>query len=141
MPDETEIVYVDDLQNLLVPKHEEMKVPEMWHDVIAQNKEDGHSLRWTLKYIDDLHVNDVDSFARAWIAYPNIEVEEEQKYYVLNSEAKTMIRKNDSGVGTSSGFKIKNWLNNEGYKLTEREIKDYDERYFAFAVKVEEQEE
>ena len=82
MPDETEIVYVDDLQNLLVPKHEEMKVPEMWHDVIAQNKEDGHSLRWTLKYIDDLHVNDVDSFARAWIAYPNIEVEEEQKYYL-----------------------------------------------------------
>ena len=73
---------LDDLQNLLVPKLEEMKVPKMWHDAIVQNKEDGHSLRWTLNYIDDLNVNDVDSFARAWIAYPNIEVKEEQKYIV-----------------------------------------------------------
>ena len=74
---------LDDLQRIIVPKQEEMKVPKMWHDVIVQNKEDGHSLRWTLNYIDNLNVNDVDSFARAWIAYPNIEVKKEQKYHAL----------------------------------------------------------
>lgn len=132
---------VDDLQNLLVPKQEEMKVSKMWHDVIVQNKEDGHSLRWTLNYIDNLNVNDVDSFAKAWIAYPNIEVEEEQKYYVLNTEGETMIRKNDSGVRTSWGFKIRNGFNGENYKFTEQEIKDYDPRYWPFRKPVEEVEE
>ena len=70
------------LLNIIVPKQEEMKVPKMWHDVIVQNKEDGHSLRWTLNYVENLNVNDVDSFAKAWLNYPNIEVEE-PKYYAL----------------------------------------------------------
>lgn len=78
---EKDIVLVKDSEGVLVPKQEEMKVSKMWRDVISQNKEEGHSLRWTLNDIDNLNVNDVDDFAKAWLAYPNIEVEKEQKYY------------------------------------------------------------
>ena len=134
---------VEKLQNLLMPKQEEIKVSKMWHDVIAQNKEEGHSLRWTLNYIDNLNVNDVDDFAKAWLAYPNIEIEEEPKYYVLDKENATLLKKSAVGeeiaksVGTNI-YNAKSWKNEEEYQLTEQEIKDYDERYWPFAVKVEE---
>src|SRR5699024_9235488 len=49
-----DVVPVEKLQGILVPKQEEIKVSNMWHDVIAQNKEEGHSLRWALNYIDNL---------------------------------------------------------------------------------------
>lgn len=128
---------LDDLQNVLVPKQEEVKVPKMWHDAIVQNKEDGHSLRWTLNYIDNLNVNDVDSFARAWIAYPNIEVEEEQKYYI-DLEAAAYVAKWDGndqvdiytdGISGSEEYE---------FHLTEQEIKDFDPRFWPFIKPVEE---
>ena len=146
MDPDNPFVYVKDLQNLLVPKQEEIKVSKMWHDVIAQNKEEGHSLRWTLNYIDNLNVNDVDDFAKAWLAYPNIEIEEEPKYYVLDKENATLLKKSAVGEGIAKSvgtniYNAKSWKNEEEYQLTEQEIKDYDERYWPFAVKVEEMEE
>ena len=131
---------MDDLQSLVVPKQEEVKVPKMWHDAIVQNKEDGHSLRWTLNYIDDLNVNDVDSFARAWIAYPNIEVKEEQKYYI-DLETAAYVAKWDGngqvdiytdGISGSDEYEL---------HLTEKEIKDFDPRFWPFRKPVEEMEE
>ena len=124
----TEFIKVDDLQNIIVPKQEgpEAKIQELIEvykreNGAYSNPENG----WIGGFIEDLE---------------NL-VEAEQKYYVLNSEGETMIRKSDSRIRTSSGFKIKNGFKNENYKLTEREIKDYDERYWPFAVKVEELEE
>jgi len=141
-----DVVPVEKLQGILVPKQEEIKVSKMWHDVIAQNKEEGHSLRWTLNYIDNLNVNDVDDFAKAWLAYPNIEIEEEPKYYVLDKENATLLKKSAVGEGIAKSvgtniYNAKSWKNEEEYQLTEQEIKDYDPRYWAFAVKVEELEE
>ena len=74
------------------------------------------------------------------------EVEEEQKYYVLDKENATLLKKSAVGEGVAKSvgtniYNAKSWKNEENYQLTEQEIKDYDERYFAFAVKVEELEE
>ena len=140
---------LDDLQNLLVPKQELPVIPKFVADwVESRDYYNVYKVLQDLSAPGSPHASkdvrnwifrnqeNVEKFVRAWL--DDYEVEEEQLYYVLNSEGETMIRKNDSGVGTSSGFKIKNWLNNESYKLTEQEIKDYDPRFWPFAVKVEE---
>ena len=129
------------LKNVLVPKQEKVKIESVWAEDIESAKARGMTLFKTMNWmaIDSDEKEEQDLFARAWL--DGFTVEEEQKYYVLNSEDETMIRKNGSGVGTSLGIKIKNWLNDESYKLTEQEIKDYDERYWPFRRKVEELEE
>ena len=119
----------------------------MWHDVIVQNKEDGHSLRWTLNYIDDLNVNDVDSFARAWLAYPNIEVEEEQKYIVrFNRGAYKPVFIALDKISNHIHYVESHDYNKESLRvhLTEMEIRaldDGDVLFEHFSVKVEEMEE
>ena len=70
------------------------------------------------------------------------EVEDEQKYYVINNQNYFLLAK-DKGHGfvfsTGGNSKIGNTKNiSATFKLTEQEIKDYDERYWTFAVKVEE---
>lgn len=75
-------------------------------------------------------------YARAWLAYPNIEVEKEQKYRVENDESPLLIK-------VKGKIRQYNDMTYYGhiehtFELTEEEIKEYDERYWAFAVKVEE---
>ena len=70
------------------------------------------------------------------------EVEDKQKYYVINNQNYFLLAK-DKGHGfvfsTGGNSKIGNTDNiSATFKLTEQEIKDYDERYWTFAVKVEE---
>ena len=70
-------------------------------------------------------------------------VEEEQKYFVSSRESVGfwfLSKNNDNEVviGTNKDYYDRKW---ESLKLTEEEIKDYDSRYWAFAVKVEEIEE
>src|SRR5699024_4739810 len=70
-------------------------------------------------------------------------VEEEQKYFVSSRESVGfwfLSKNNDNEVviGTNKDYYDRKW---DSLKLTEEEIKDYDERYMAFAVKVEELEE
>ena len=71
------------LQNLLVPKQEELvskadelkpTVPQEWFDVIKMYKEDDANL-WMVLYEQAILSDESDDFARAWLAYPNIEVE------------------------------------------------------------------
>lgn len=69
-------------------------------------------------------------------------VEEEQKYYVINNENYFLLAK-DKGHGfvfsTGGNSKLGNANSiSATFKLTEQEIKDYDSRYWTFAVKVEE---
>lgn len=69
-------------------------------------------------------------------------VEEEQRYYVLTSSNKILLTKDDGEVRET--YQVYSWIkkrDKERYQLTEQEIKDYDERYMSFAVKVEELEE
>ncbi len=127
-----EAVHVEDLQNLLVPKQEELetKILELIESYKQEegaysNPENG----WISGFIEDLK---------------NL-VEKEQKYYVINNENYFLLAKDKAhGFVFSTGGNSKlGGLKNSSVKfeLTEQEIKDYDERYWAFAKPVEEMEE
>ena len=69
------------------------------------------------------------------------EVEDEQKYYVINNQNYFLLAK-DKGHGfvfsTGGNSKLGNTNSiSATFELTEQEIKDYDERYMAFAIPVE----
>ena len=71
------------------------------------------------------------------------EVKEEPKFYVSSKETSGFwfLSKNNDGsviIGTNKDYFDADW---ESLKLTEQEIKDYDERYWPFRVPVEELEE
>lgn len=70
---------------------------------------------------------------------------DEQKFYVLDKEDATLLKKTSrEGVTKAIGLNIynaKSCKDEEKYQLTEQEIKDYDKRFWPFAVKVEELEE
>jgi len=90
------------------------------------------------------------NFAKAVIAGYEVEEEKEQKYYVLIVNGSVILRRNtdkeyDSAIAyVEGGRSIKHIVAHEEeslYQLTEQEIKDYDERFWPFAVRVEEVEE
>ena len=89
---------------------------------------------WLWKYYNS------DLFGKAWSAYPNIEVEKEPNYYV-DLETAAYVAKWD-GDGSVQIY-TDAVSGNDEYELhlTEQEIKDYDERFWPFAVPVEEEEE
>lgn len=136
-----------DLQNLLVPKQELPVIPKFVAEWIEEHKdkygrnilEIGYDF-----YKSDLNNFDVDdwvqynteAFARAWLDGFTVEEEREPKYVIKISE-------HDYMVMDDEGFMYQTDINVHNYKpeFTEQEIKDYDERYWPFAVKVEEMEE
>ena len=72
-------------------------------------------------------------------------VEKPTKYYVIDKYGAAVLRKNDISIGgrvdRSIGVSIHLRISEQDkhkYQLTEQEIKDYDERYWAFAKPVEE---
>lgn len=79
-----------------------------------------------------------ETFARAWL--DGFTVEEEQKYYVLDSEDIPLLeRANNQTYKTTTALSIyEDGRDNSKFELTEKEIKDYDERYWAFAEEVTE---
>lgn len=67
------------------------------------------------------------------------EVEKEQEYHVVNKENYFMLRKYDGLVDilhVSSTMSRDEYGKDTSFMLTEKEIKDYDERYWAFAEEV-----
>ena len=142
--------YVDQLE-----EKEKAEVPQFVFDWIREHKntdflEEIHYLESSLtsqegytKEEHDLYFwikKNFDTFARAWIAYPNIEVKEEQKYYI-DLETAAYVAKWDGngqvdiytdGISGSDEYEL---------HLTEQEIKDYDERFWPFRKPVEEMEE
>ena len=69
------------------------------------------------------------------------EVEKEQKYYVINKEKELILGWSQSAYMTPciEGYEYMKHNGRENpFQLTEQEIKDYDERYLLFALKVEE---
>ena len=72
---------VEKLQNQLVPKQEKVIVDKEDAENIVDYKEMG----WTLSHLINDYGKDArhdELLAKAWLAYPNIEVEEEPKYYL-----------------------------------------------------------
>lgn len=120
-PSRSQYIWTDDLKELLVPKQDEREQLEVAYKDILERGE---------FWFDDKK-------------YKVVEVE--QKYYVMNNEKELLLSKNnDDEVITYSQYypQVRKVLSDlSHYQLTEQEIKEYDERYFAFAVKVEELEE
>ena len=67
------------------------------------------------------------------------EVEKEKLYYVLDNKKRTLLWKYPNKVKNSGGYELETVKRKEAYTLTEKEIKDYDERFWQFAVPVEEE--
>jgi len=69
------------------------------------------------------------------------EVEQEQKYYVINKEKELILGWSQSAYMTPciEGYEYMKHNGRENlFQLTEQEIKDYDERFWAFAEPVKE---
>lgn len=65
------------------------------------------------------------------------EVEKEQLYYVLNNHGETLLVFISGTVRLSCGYALRDG-NKDKYQLTEKQIKDYDERYLPFMVPINE---
>lgn len=78
-----------------------------------------------------------ETFARAWL--DGFTVEKEKKYYVLDSEDIPLLeRVNDRTYKTTTPLSIyETYMDKSQFALTEKEIKDYDERFWTFAQPVE----
>ena len=191
-----EAVHVEDLQNLLVPKQEDMfngekpdegevyfavglggaveinsassideaverltehdtnysvskkpVIPKFVSEAIEKDKEDGYDVYDSIDLIIETNggglpsisnwvARNIDKYARAWL--DGYTVEEEQKYIVSDNSDVPLLIKTDKGKVMSYDSQIAYNNSNGTIELTEQEIKDYDERYWTFAVKVEE---
>ena len=80
---------------------------------------------------------DADILARAWL--DGYEVEKEKLYYVLDKQGKTLLVLMGGEVRISGGYVLsESTATKDIYQLTEKQIKDYDERFWEFAVEVAE---
>ena len=140
-----EYIHVDDLKELLVPKQELPVIPSYVAEYLEFAKSDVSLMRvleianrrdelpkWEKEY-DWISTND-ETFARAWL--DGYTVAEEQKYYVLDSQDVPLLeRANGQTYKTTTALSIyEDGRDNSRFELNEQEIKDYDERFWAFAV-------
>lgn len=147
-----EYVHVDDLENLIIPKQELPVIPQFVADYLEKAKEEIDLLRvfeiangldeldmWRKEY-NWIRLYHLD-FAKAWLS--GYEVEEEQKYNVkiegksLSGAVGIFLYKQGNEVLAGNNLKAY-YPEKDEFRLTEEEIKDYDERYWAFRKPVDE---
>ncbi|EAD5532779.1 DUF1642 domain-containing protein [Listeria monocytogenes] len=143
-----------------------LKVPQFVADWISRRRQEGYNLIWSISYEnndmpDEMYewltstADNQELFARAWMG--EYEVEQEPLYYVrlpivrLNTlgtavEGDYKYLWADQATGENNIFQSLEYpatLIQSGWetKFTEQEIKELDERYWSFAVPVEEVEE
>ena len=136
----------DDLQNLIIPKQELPVIPKYVAKYLEFAKKEASLIQvmvtvsegWPTmkKEFDWISEND-ETFARAWL--DGCEVEE-QEYVVPIDENHALCKFTNVVWGIYKESTDKLYLE-DYFKFTEQEIKDYDERFWAFAKKVEELEE
>ena len=87
-----DVISVDKLQNLLVPKQKLPVIPKFVAEVIVEDKERGYDVYDSIDLIIETNggglpsisnwvARNIDKYARAWL--DGYEVEEEQQYYAL----------------------------------------------------------
>lgn len=139
-----DIFEAEKVENLLVPKQELPVIPQFVADWIEHCKENnldlyeafGHS-DMSVEVSDFIGDMDADEFARAWL--DGYEIEKEKLYYVINDTQQLMLANIGYAKPTLIGFEfVKQVGFLKKYQLTEKEIKEYDERYWTFAVEVTE---
>lgn len=127
----------DDLQNLLVPKQELPVIPKFVAEHIENRRGESLAQAYNIPTLTKvgkwlLDKKNCETFARAWLDGFTVE---EQKYVVPIARNLYLVKSESGDLG------IGNKPSEMRYEFTEQEIKDYDERYWPFAVKVEELEE
>jgi len=153
-------VSVEYLENLLVPKQEKPVIPEYVADyipsfdcpkkeILRQNLESVIKKNFNEEYTpaEKWINNNFDLFALA-VILDSYEIEEEPKYEVRNNKGELLLTYYENEDRVISLQRWENELNAMAgrdwklrHQLTEQEIKDYDDRYMAFAKPVEELEE
>lgn len=130
-----------------IPEREKETVPKEVADFINGQKNLEHGV---LDALEEAHlltkldvinwlkpVENQEKFLKAWIY--GYEIEKEPLYWVRGKEGKSLLVRCLSAIKISSGSGVNYQENHrEDYTFTEKEIKDYDERYWAFAVPVDE---
>ena len=149
----TEVILVEDLQNLLVPKQELPVVPTWFDEWWKYATKGGGNLFHNMeRFYDELfssgtretyeYISNPDNKKKLLNIIINeleYEVEEEeQKYIVSDNSSIPLLIKDDSGKVMSYDSQIAYNNSNGTIELTEQEIKGYDPRYMAFAKPVEE---
>ncbi|EKZ1509963.1 DUF1642 domain-containing protein [Listeria monocytogenes] len=124
-----------------------LKVPQFVADWISRRRQEGYNLIWSISYEnndmpDEMYewltstADNQELFARAWL--DGYEVEKEPLYYVrfINNCSGYLNVRNDGRRSLSDS------VLNDIFKtqFTEAEIKEIDERYWQFAVPVEDSE-
>ena len=144
--------FVDDLNRLDEPKvlsQELPVIPKFVAEWIEEMKQDERPLysvmsslmnktnhEWAVWKSANKDFSEI--VAQAWL--DGYEVEEEQKYVVPIGENHALCKFANDAWGIYKEDIDKLYLDDD-FKFTEQEIKDYDERFWPFAVKVEELEE
>lgn len=137
----------NDLQNLIIPKQELPVIPKYVAKYLEFAKSDVSLMRvmvvaysrdelleWEKEY--DWISENSETFARAWLNGYEVG---EQKYVVPIDENHALCKFTNVVWGVYKESTDKLYLE-DYFKFTEQEIKDYDERFWAFAVPVEEAE-
>ena len=146
-----ELVYqLDEPEKIVIPRF----VADWWEgDSVTMYGGERINKKYKLRLISNFHdrgLGDYLSKVEDWLDENDstfldlvngkpYEVEEEQKYYVLTSRNKNLLIKDNGEVRET--YQVYNWVkkrDKDRYQLTEQEIKDYDERFWPFAVEVEE---
>lgn len=130
--------FKNDLIRLKVELCNPVEIPAYVAKWIKDHKKKGLNFyvsvsRMTTGDVDEWYLDNEDSYVKAW--YFGYTVKQEQLYYVKLTEKEYLCYDIDEdeyfsdSVDETDGYKM---------KFTESEIKAIDERYMAFAVKVEE---
>ena len=158
-----EWVYIEDLQNLIVPEKELPEIPQFVSGWIEETKKQNKSYIYAIAQIYDKHETDEslseeenrifqwmeaydndEVFARAWL--DSYKIKKEPKYNVeikvesLFGPVGLFLYKKCDEIFVGDDFE--DYCPKEDkYRLTEYEIKKYDERFWPFRKPVEEVEE
>lgn len=150
---EDRFVPASELFNVVAEQPELPEVPEFVAERIAEYKEDEtYDIRTMLsishRRINHLQAEDADFWIdnnqeEFVLAYSLGYIVEEKKYEVRNSEGTPLIMKDSNDVIVSIGnarhidIEVGAVQRYENTQFTEQEIRDYDKRYWPFAVPVE----
>ena len=131
---------LEDSEKVVIPKFvadwiEEMKQGECPLYNVMSSLTNKRNHEWTIWKRANKNFSEI--VAQAWLY--GYEVEKEKLYYVLDKQSKTLLVLMGGEVRISGGYVLsESTANKDIYQLTEKQIKDYDQRFWSFAKEVAE---
>ena len=94
---------------------------------------------WVKSEFEDFISDNKGQLIEVILGNRGYEAEKERLYYVLDKQSKTLLVLIGGEVRISGGYALsESTATKDIYQLTEKQIKDYDERFWEFAVEVAE---